>query len=622
MNASSERTILLCALLLYFSPCMQGQPAFGIWKPTGPTYGGRFTGFAVDEMGNLFISRMAGGVFHSTDNGLTWTNTWPKSPKTVHRIPGYASLWRMTGERLCSMSADSPRTKQTVQKQYDGLQCTSVHEIMGLGDGPVVAATDNGVFVLHPGHRIRIPAGLQGIETTDLAQNDSGEVYVATRLGALSSSRSLFPSPGPDPQSPLRWKTVGTLPDHATKAESDRDGVLWTIGDELYRSRDNGRRWESVSFDKEYRHWKWWGHDKDGITFFFFYEERAPDTTCLGTIQWDAAPVSVDTLRRYPERFGFASTNWDDFMSFGTSPVPFRDILPNAFGKDAKGRTYAGYELTRDKSGIGKSGHFMGNLDSGHPWSWEKPSRLAVDPDGPVFVQNSEGLFASTDGGTTWERTGGGCGYVYRSQLLRSILGGKVLLSIDDKIRRSTDRGRTFVETAGSFPRFTDQFTQLTGGTLLVGTHKGPFISIDLGVTWNPASDGFLRPVQDGYFCGLSPAPTNTVVALSEDPHGNVYACADGILYRTRKNEFSWAQISNFAGLRDLIVLRSGLIIVATRAGVYVSRDDGRSWIPSNEGVNAIGVTQILQQPGGHVLIVCDNGAILESIERAADQIR
>ena len=289
-------------------------------------------------------------------------------------------------------------------------------------------------------------------------------------------------------------------------------------------------------------------------------------------------------------------------------------------------------------AGLGLVGVFR-SADRGRTWSFAGAKLvglsirdLDVDPVNPslVYASTFEGLFRSTNGGSSWLRIG-------TAELTGPLGGGVVQMEIHPRrpntllaavfrgaLFRSADRGRTWTTEPG-WPLDVASLAASTArpGLFWAGLENGGLLkSTDGGRTWTAADRGLPAGAVTGI--ALDPRTADIVYAAvsgamfkSRDggatwkPSGNglggarvsdlavdpahpttLYALAGGKLYRSKNGGAVWAELAA-TGLRDepqtVKPLAYG-VLAGTTAGLFRSTDEGATWRASQTGLAALSI--------------------------------
>ena len=314
--------------------------------------------------------------------------------------------------------------------------------------------------------------------------------------------------------------------------------------------------------------------------------------------------------------------------------------------KSSDGTLYAGtYSLGMFKS-----------TDKGQSWTFSSYNLensyimlIAAHPTDPktIFVTTNGGVYASLDSGLTWERVAKE--FFSDSKLLPGIShfhgiafdpkdpkriyvggGGDQYSPSGVGISISEDGGKNWKQANVGFevdvhvskivvdknnPSTIYTTTQgVTNFAEKTGNGHGVFKSTDYGNTWKEVNTG-LGTVETNTIV-LDPADSD-VLYLGTDDDG-IYKSSDG---GALWNKLQISQLPEKYGVGDIVVdQRNGNIYVATvdyfrlftargsvgDHGVYVSKDNGKSWQPFNKGLNHAGAFAL--EIDGDILYVGTRG--------------
>jgi len=240
------------------------------------------------------------------------------------------------------------------------------------------------------------------------------------------------------------------------------------------------------------------------------------------------------------------------------------------------------------------------------------PTVLAVD-DSNLYAGYAAGLLCSHDRGATWKQAGKGLPAERITALkIRRVVGGSMLfagtqsqgifLSIDNGSSWNTLDQAPVVETerqaavlgAKAYYGGPTVFAlTMSGRFLFAGMNfGGVFRSTNDGGSWSVANDGFTSSAPSG-------PPSITALSVSGE---YIFAgtTGDGVFLSTN-NGRQWVGMSNglpadgrsiysavnaFASIPKERKTDGEYVFVATQgAGVYLTADDGRRWVPINNGL-------------------------------------
>jgi photosystem II stability/assembly factor-like uncharacterized protein len=194
------------------------------------------------------------------------------------------------------------------------------------------------------------------------------------------------------------------------------------------------------------------------------------------------------------------------------------------------------------------------------------------------------GLFVSTDGGTTWNHKGWR-GYI-RTFYTEAGSDGTLWSACGNGVLRSTDGGNSWRITTGW--QITEvlkvKVDALKPAVVYAATAYGVFRTENGGETWKEANKGFLKPfVSDIMIDRFHP---NKLFAASED---GVYLSTNG--------DIGWRRVGiDGKGVRTIVqhpVIKDLFFAGTEDDGIFVSRDGGRSWKPTNSGLKHLTVYSI-----------------------------
>ncbi|MBX7154813.1 MAG: hypothetical protein U0Y96_10275 [Candidatus Kapaibacterium sp.] len=160
---------------------------------------------------------------------------------------------------------------------------------------------------------------------------------------------------------------------------------------------------------------------------------------------------------------------------------------------------------------------------------------------------NGGGIYYSTDGGEHWQERNTGLEEPTVVSILLPTEGDKTFIAgTANGIYVSLDSAKTWEQRSkGIEYRFITSIVKTLKGTLLVGTPRGLFRSVDAGLNWSRVADSI--PVH------------------IDDP----------VLEETK-----------YIGINDFIVFQNNKILAATEGGLaIISSDDGKTWKPQTSNL-------------------------------------
>ncbi len=200
-----------------------------------------------------------------------------------------------------------------------------------------------------------------------------------------------------------------------------------------------------------------------------------------------------------------------------------------------------------------------------------------------------DGLFISTDGGTTWRLSSSGIsGGNIAAVSPHPLQAGHIYLGLregeNDLLVSESSGGEWQLRQAG-LPTFTSVYDfrfDTTTGTVFACTDSGVYASTDSGASWNPRNAGLVEVV--------------TKIDGSQVDENTLYVVAAG-LYRSTDSGMSWeAAQSGIVGVPIALLVSPGSIdtlYAGTKplgedgGGVFKSTDGGETWTASSSGLEA-----------------------------------
>jgi photosystem II stability/assembly factor-like uncharacterized protein len=151
---------------------------------------------------------------------------------------------------------------------------------------------------------------------------------------------------------------------------------------------------------------------------------------------------------------------------------------------------------------------------------------LAQNSKGYLFLGCSKGIYRSTDDGVTWRATG-----------MQSGIPNAIAVDSRDNIY-------TAINISGLFK------------------------SVDNGQTWAEINSG----IENKWLWALACSPKGTVIAAGDE------------IYRSTNGGDLWTRIRGLGysdGARSLVASPAGVVVAGCLTGLWVSNDDGSSWLPN-----------------------------------------
>ncbi len=238
------------------------------------------------------------------------------------------------------------------------------------------------------------------------------------------------------------------------------------------------------------------------------------------------------------------------------------------FGGDVRA-----FAVLGDKLFAGTNGCIYASSDKGLHWTKVSSSRYLYEVNAFAVMGSTlyvatqfDGIFSTSDNGTTWLYVGDNMGSIQSLGVCGSnILAG----SSGYGLYITTDKGANWAETGKELlDKATINCITVSGATVWVGSDRGLFRSIDSGISWEPISK-LTRNISALYTAG-----------------SDIYAATyDGVFLST-DNGANWT-LSN-VGLKGTVyafMASDSSLYAAGNGGVYVTTNKGTSWKSIDSGL-------------------------------------
>ena len=548
------------------------------WQQSQGPAGGPVWDLAVAPNGDIYAGLwFSGGVFHSSDNGVTWQDTGLQTTTVpdlvvngtgsvfaaaldgkIYRLLSGGSAWEASAADLVgtygclaydpdrdilyaarsekvSRSIDGGESWQQVSTNFPAVQTQALAVVPN--GGPLFAGTDqNKVFRSVDGGVTwtAFAAGLSVNGIHDLLIVPPNDIFAATYGGKIYKSEWDGTS----------WTNLACngLDDSFCQALGlDDAGRLWaaTVQSGTYVSSDGGLNWTPA---------------RAGIGL-----RDVTDLLFLNAIEFLAAGNGGGIFRSSD-----AGATWAP-SSTGINRAHINDLQ---FGG---GANYAAVS----ENGIHRTD------DGGATWypinaGIDDPDvlTLARHPDGTLFAGTwRTHVYKSADGGTTWSRTGATPSIQRAGRLAVHPVTGDLFVAgmFSGGVWRSSDKGDSWTDVSGNLPFGDIQFLMVEddGDLVACGYYDGIYRSQDGGVSWNALNNGL---------------PNTNVRQMTSLPGGTMFAAIPYHgLFRSQNDGASWELVD--ASLNDLriqavAVNSSGFIFAGSSnyGKLYQSSDGGDSW--------------------------------------------
>jgi photosystem II stability/assembly factor-like uncharacterized protein len=257
---------------------------------------------------------------------------------------------------------------------------------------------------------------------------------------------------------------------------------------------------------------------------------------------------------------------------------------------------------------VGKASRPTGlqvSVDDGETWkcvTWPEliTNSVAVDASGRwVYLACGNGVMVSRNGGTSWRLTGGWEMTEVQRVTIDRRHPTRAWAATAYGVWRTSDAGGawTRIDHEGLFRHCTDVLVSEVDD-IWVAAHDGIFLSRDYGKT----------------FAGVRSGPVRRIAEVE----WRILAASDGDgLLTTEDCGETWARIEGPPDVTFCVVADGDALYVGSTEGLSVSRDGGRTWRTSSDGMpEDFYVYGVL--PLGDRVLVCGSDGLLESRDGGA----
>ena len=264
-------------------------------------------------------------------------------------------------------------------------------------------------------------------------------------------------------------------------------------------------------------------------------------------------------------------------------------------------------------SGIFKS------INTGASWSafnegfdYLEITRLAIDPSNPniLFAGKYNGVFKTTNGALTWNRTSGPTGYI----------GGLAIARSDPRIVYA---GTSLVTTNGgeTWNQYAPPPDQLSAQNLIVVDPQNPLIIYSGFDNYDDYFSALYKSTNGGISWRLlsyraSGGLITHALKINSTSPNIIYAATFGGLYKTTNGGESWtlrgspSPVYGLIGLAIDPVVPTILYAAVYNGGVYKSTNDGATWSAFNNGLTNLNVGALELDSSGTTLHVATESGV------------
>ncbi len=555
-------------------------------------------------LGDPFAPNDARGVYRTRDGGESWEKVLFKSaeagaidlsmdPRNPDRL--FATIWQVY-RKPWKLWSGGPQS--AIYTSTDGGD--SWREITGnpgLPEGPLGKMT----IAVSPADPMRVYANIEAKKGGLYRSDDGGATWAHVNGARKLWQRSFyFMQVRPDPK--------------------DRDKV-YVLSFKLERSTDGGRSFTSIPTRHADIHDLW--IDPTNPDRMIVADDGGGSVTVNGGATWTAQDYSTAQIYRV------TTTNDVPYHICGaqqdntTICVASRTRFPGVKDRYTDYYTIAGSEMGYVAADPDEKGVFyVGATNSLSRYDRETERMAEVHPY-PYVVMGQTA--ASMEDRWNWT-----------FPIVFSDVGGKSLYAGSQRLWRTEDGGEEWKPISGDLTRADPDTLGETGGPVLLD-QDGPEVYATLytiapsrfeaDVIWTGSDDGLIHLTQNGGgdWRDVTPSdiPTNTRISFIDASHhepARAYAAIKRYemgdrapyVYATSDYGASWRRIDGGLPDGDFVHAvredpeRQGLLYIGTEHGVFVSVDDGESWIDAALNLPDVHVSGL--EVRGDELVIATHG--------------
>ncbi len=550
------KLILLSILLLAYTQDLHGQ-----WVPTKGPYGGEITCFAMSGA-DLFVGTYRGGIFRSTDSGLSWSADNTGLPPNTYILALAASnnnlvastdangIFTSTDRGASWFSSGNFNSVQSFAAKGTTVFASTLEGVaMSTNDGVDWAYNNAG---LPYDSAARAYRNINGVATADafvLASPVGNGVYRRDDTGSL-------------------WRQVGLADTFVSILESRGSTVFAVTDYGLFRSTDAGTTWSSTGFGN----------------------------LNIRAIATNDVQVFVGTLNG----IFVSNDNGNNWVAadHGLGDTDIYSVYANELAIFVG--TYSG--------GVFRS------TDNGSNWASYNTGipntfiNAFAGNGSQIFAGSENGLFMSSDGGNNWMAD-------TLSMLPQNVISlstyGRIIFAstssyYGNHVYRSTDGGESWSNDSIFFEVSVKAFAKLNS-RIFAATNQGIFLSTDSGETWKSSSKGL----------GQTSFQISDFTVRGSD----LFANADeGGIYLSSDSGSNWLYIGLFNSPLDALGVLDSNIFVGAYGQIYHSNDNGKSWDTLRNGLPNADIVSFIFD-GQYIFAGTDGGGVYLSTNKGISWI-
>jgi photosystem II stability/assembly factor-like uncharacterized protein len=533
-------------MLVMWVLCVYALPSWAQslqWQQTNGPYGGFIVSLAVKEK-VLFAGSVIGGIYRSDDNGTTWTNSGLIGQIVRSIIVSDKTLFVGTDDGMYR-SMDNGATWINLQVSSSKVSI----RVLALQGTTLFAGTEGkGIYRSMDNGTTWTILSLPTTATIQAFAFSGTTVFVGTQASGIFRSSD----------NGATWETINIINKNVLSLVMHGSTLIAGTSSNSFRSSDNGATWVASSFYTSFRSLTVY----DG--FIMAGTNKGVFLSTDSGVTW--SPRSLHSLL--------------DRMSVRAIVISGQSIFAASYG-----------------GGIYRS------IDYG--WTWAACNQglsntfivSFTEINNELLTGTYNGIYKFSNDGTSWQPIIADSIFPASYSLVTSV-GSTVFASVENRIFRSNDKGKTWIET-NYFERESVYSFVKVDTTLFTGTLRGIYSTVNGGETWQAS--------------GLS---EQTIYALANIVGSGILAGTSGGLYRSMNNGMSWVKVNgDLANFTVLSFVKNGTMIFAGTqgGGVFRSTDNGNTWIVANNDLITSTVNSFAVS--GTVLFAGTSGGVFRSID-------
>ncbi len=587
---------VLFVILMISMMSMDGMTQ-DIWEPANGPFGGSVYAITNSPNGTVYAGTQYGGVFKSTNKGVSWQPTVMGS--AVYSLLAVSDSMIFAGSYSSSMYRTTDAW-ETYELKKNGLPNSSVRSMGYSTVGYIFAATGEGIFRTgdYGDKWVAVNSGLSDLNVNILFVTSENVLYAGTQTGGLFRSASSGES-----WDQLDQSNNGIPVASVSGLAEDLDGGIYAgVGSNngVYVSIDGGSSWSNIGLTN--RSIRSLAVNSGGVLFAGTWQSGLRYSLDGGGT-WKVAdlgfaPLNVQTVHVDPltddvyagciwyygggiYHSGNDGASWEPRNEGLAGTRIWKMAVNPATGTVFAGDYYNGLYRSRD---MGMSWEPLGNGMSELQSSFIRG--LAVHPSGAIFSgSGGGGLHRSMTDGDDWMRVYGKPGAYVFIDAVAVREDGAVFLGVnstDSSIFKSINEGETWENITNGMNGKT--ITCIVFNNLqhiYIGTRSnGVYRSTNDGVTWSPVG---------------SDLSTYEIFDIAINSKDDVFATVTGQgVFKTTDNS-TWAQVG--AGVlgttnHPIEINRKDHIFVGL-SNLWVSKDDGTTWLNYDTGLNSYEINDL-----------------------------